>query len=212
MVTCEDSVMKDKKTKVLVASDIHGDKKVVDNLVKKARSEKVDLVILAGDLTLEDEDSDDIIAPFSKIKIPVLLLHGNHESISTVDFLSELYPEAVNLHGYSFSRGDLGIFGCGGADFGVSVDTDDGVFNSLSRAHKKIKGLGKKIMVTHMHAFDTDAEFSGFRGSKGVRKAIEKFKPDIFLSGHIHEAEGLKEKIGKTTIYSVGKKGKIVEL
>jgi len=200
------------KTRILVASDIHGDKKVIERLVKKADLEKVDLVILAGDLTFMESDFKNLVGPFYKKDRPVLLLHGNHESVSTIDFLSELYPTAVNLHGYSFVREDLGIFGCGGANMGVSVNSERSVFSSLSRAHKKVKGLNKKIMVTHMHAFDTDAEFSGFQGSVGIRKAIEKFKPDIFLSGHIHEAEGLTEKIGNTTVYCVGKSGKVIEL
>lgn len=203
-----------KKTKILVASDIHGDKKIVSELVRKAELENVDLVILAGDLTFMEKDTKNLIGPFSKLRnnLPVLLLHGNHESVSTVDFLSELYPTAINLHGYSFVCGNLGIFGCGGADMGISVNSEKGIFESLSRAHENIRGLNKKIMVTHMHPFNTDAEFSGFKGSKGIRKAIEEFSPDIFLSGHIHEAEGLKEKIGKTTVYSIGRKGKIIEL
>jgi len=199
-----------KKIKILVASDVHGDKKITNRLAKKASSEEVDLIILAGDLTFMENSTDDLVGPF--LDKPVLLLHGNHESVSTVDFLSELYPGAVNLHGYSFIKDDVGIFGCGGADMGISVNSDRGIFDSLSRAHEKIKGLNKKIMVTHMHAFDTDAEFSGFKGSRGIRKAIEEFQPDIFLSGHIHEAEGLKEKIGRTTVYSIGKSGKIIEL
>jgi len=201
-----------KRIKILVASDIHGDKKITNRLVKKASLEEVDLIILAGDLTFMENSTDDLIGPFLKSDKPVLLLHGNHESVSTVDFLSELYPGAVNLHGYSFIKDDVGIFGCGGADMGISVNSDRGVFDSLSRAHEKVKGLNKKIMVTHMHAFDTDAEFSGFKGSEGIRKAIEEFQPDIFLSGHIHEAEGLTEKIGRTTVYSIGKRGKIIEL
>jgi len=67
-------------------------------------------------------------------------------------------------------------------------------------------------MVSHLHAADTKAEFSGIKGSRGIRKAIEQFQPDLFLSGHIHEAEGLSEKIGKTKVISIGKKGRIIEI
>lgn len=63
-----------------------------------------------------------------------------------------------------------------------------------------------------MHPFKSRAEFSGFQGSKGIRKAINKFKPDILLSGHIHEAEGIEEKIGKTRVINIGRKGKIIEV
>ena len=67
-------------------------------------------------------------------------------------------------------------------------------------------------MVTHIHPFKSIAEFSGFQGSKQILKAIEKFKPDLMLSGHIHEAEGLEENIGKTKVINIGKKGKIIEI
>ena len=77
---------------------------------------------------------------------------------------------------------------------------------------EQIKNLEKKIMVSHIHAAGTKAEFSGFEGSTAVRKAVKEFQPDILLQGHIHEAEGLFEKIGKTKVYNVGRKGRIIEL
>ncbi|MFH1398860.1 MAG: hypothetical protein ABIG95_02005, partial [Candidatus Woesearchaeota archaeon] len=51
-----------------------------------------------------------------------------------------------------------------------------------------------------------------FPGSEGVRKAIDEFKPDILLCSHVHEAEGLEEKVGKTRVINVGKQGKIIEI
>jgi len=67
-------------------------------------------------------------------------------------------------------------------------------------------------MVSHVHAAGTKSELSGFPGSEGIRKAIDKLQPDLFLAGHIHELEGAEEKIGKTKVINVGKKGKIIEL
>ncbi|RLG12238.1 hypothetical protein DRN73_03170 [Candidatus Pacearchaeota archaeon] len=205
--------MSKNKTKILAAGDIHGDKGLVKKLAKKAKKEKVDLVVLAGDLTMFESNIKGLIGPFVKLKKPVLLLHGNHESLATVDFLSEMYsPYTKNLHGYSFITKDLGIFGAGGADFGVSPMSESDFFKVLSKAHKGIKKAKKTIMVTHMHPFKSSAEFSGFEGSKGITKAIKKFKPDIMISGHIHEAEGIEEKIGKTKIIHIGRKGKIIEV
>ena len=60
---------------------------------------------------------------------------------------------------------------------------------------KEVEDLERKIMVSHLNAAGTKSEFSGVEGSKGIRKAIEELQPDVFLSGHIHEAEGLSEKI-----------------
>ncbi len=203
---------KRKKLKILAAGDIHGDREAAKKLAKKAEKENVDLIILAGDLTLAESSTKGIVGPFVKTKKPILLIHGNHESIATIDFLSEVYPNTKNLHGYSFVKDDVGIFGCGGADFGASPLNEKEFFETLSKAHEAVKGLKKKIMVTHMHPFKSKAEFSGFKGSKGIRKALEKFKPDILISGHIHEAEGIEEKIGNTKVINIGKKGKIIKI
>ena len=69
-------------------------------------------------------------------------------------------------------------------------------------------------MVTHVHPSGTKMEkfTSIFHGSEGVRKAIKKFKPDILLCSHVHEAEGIEEKVGKTKVINVGKKGKIIDI
>lgn len=201
-----------KKTKILAAADIHGDRGLAKKLAEKAHKEGVDLVILAGDLTFFDTDTRDLIGPFIKHNKPVLLLHGNHESIATVDWLSESYPQTKNLHGYAVTHNNIGIFGAGGADVGIDAMTEKGFLETLREAHSKLKNVQKKIMVTHMHPKGTRAEFIGIEGSEGIRKAIEELRPDIMLSGHIHEAEGLTEKIGNTTFYSIGRRGKIFEI
>lgn len=202
-------------TKILAVGDIHGDKGLAKKLAEKAKKEDVDIIIIAGDITMFEEDTKNLVGPFAKLKKPVLLLHGNHETLATVDFLTEVYgPHTKNLHGYAVKskEGDVGIFGAGGADFGLSAMSEKEFFNTLNKAHKGVKDTKKQIMVTHMHPFKSKAEFSGFQGSKGIRKAITKFKPDIMLSGHIHEAEGIEEKIGSTKVINIGKKGKIINI
>ena len=41
---------------------------------------------------------------------------------------------------------------------------------------------------------------------------VDQFQPDILLCSHVHEAEGIEEKMGDTKIFSVGRKGKIIEI
>ena len=67
-------------------------------------------------------------------------------------------------------------------------------------------------MVSHGHAAGTKSELSGIPGSDALRKAIDKFQPDLFIAGHIHELEGVEEKIGKTRVVNVGRRGKIFEI
>ena len=198
--------------KILAASDIHSDQLLVERLADKAEKEKVDLVILCGDLTQSEQSTEGIIGPFVSKNKKVLLIPGNHESVATVDFLAELYG-VKNIHGYSVKYENIGIFGCGGANVGLHQVSDEETFTLLSKGFEKISYLDKKIMVTHVHPNDCLIEnFSNFvPGSKGVRKAIEHLNPDILLCGHVHEAEGIEDKIGKTKIFNVSKNGRILE-
>ena len=204
--------MKKKNFKILAAGDFHGDKSTARKLADLAEKENVDLVILNGDL-VEEQDTSGIIGPFVAKNKKVIILPGNHETIATTDFLAELY-NVTNLHGYYIKFGDIGIFGCGGADVGLSQLTEKEIYDNLKKGFEKIKDLPKKIMVTHIHPAGSNMEkFSKFvKGSIGLKRAIDTFKPDILICGHVHEAEGIEEIIGKTKVLNVGKKGKIINL
>src|SRR3989338_1187011 len=202
-----------KKLRILAAGDIHGDTSLAEKLAERAEKEKCDLVILCVDLTMMEQSTDNIIGPFKKRNEKVLILPGNHETVATDDFIAELYG-IKNIHGYSVKYGDVGIFGCGGANIGMFRLEEDEIYGLLKKGFDKIKYLKKKIMATHVHPSDSKMEkFTDiFPGSEGVRKAIERFSPDILLCSHVHEAEGIEEKIGNTKVINVGKKGKIIEI
>ncbi|MBU2496580.1 MAG: metallophosphoesterase family protein [Nanoarchaeota archaeon] len=201
------------KLRILAASDIHGDKSLAKRLAERAKKENVDLVILSGDLTFAEMSTEGIIGPFVKAKKKVLLIPGNHETVATADFLAELYG-ATNLHGYSLKIKDVGIFGCGGANIGPFETSEKDISYLLRKGHDKIKNLRKKIMVTHVHPSESKMEGLSkiVPGSTAVKNAIKKFQPDIAICGHVHEAEGLEEKLGKTKLINVGRKGKIIEI
>jgi uncharacterized protein len=199
--------------KILASGDIHGDTRLAKRLADKAVKENVELVVLCGDLTYAEQSLENIIGPFVAKGKKVLLIPGNHETVATADFLAQYYG-VKNLHGLSVKYKDIGFFGCGGANIGVFQLDEKEIFSMLEKGHKKINYLKKKIMVTHVHPTSTKMErFTDiFPGSEGVKRAIEKFQPDIALCSHVHEAEGIEEKIGKTRLINVGRKGKIIEL
>ena len=199
--------------KILASGDIHGDRDLAERLAVRAEKEKVDLVILCGDLTYAERSTDNIIGPFVKRKKKVVLIPGNHETVATADFLADLYG-VTNLHGYSIKVGDVGLFGCGGANIGMFQMKEDDIFSLLKKGNDNIKDSHKRIMVTHVHPSGTKMEkFSNiFPGSRGVKKAIDELKPDVLLCSHVHEAEGIEEKIGKTKVINVGREGKILEI
>lgn len=204
------------KMKILAAGDLHGDMASVRKLAERAEKEKVDLVILTGDITQEDKSTDNMIGPFLAKHKKVLFVPGNHDSFATADFLAEIYP-IRNMHGYTVKYEDIGFFGCGGANIGLSQLKESEIFNLLKEGSDKLNhmsGIKKKVMLTHVHPSQSKMEqFSRFvPGSKGIKQAVDEFQPDILLCSHVHEAEGIEEKIGKTLVINVGKRGKIIEL
>jgi Icc-related predicted phosphoesterase len=202
-----------KKTRILAVGDIHGDTKFVERLAKKAKDENVDVVILAGDLTMFEQSTKNLIGPFIKEKKEVILIPGNHESMSTIRNLTDMYPRTRHIHGYSIMKNDIGIFGAGyDSTVGPFWVEDENIFKTLKKGHEKIRDAKKKIMVTHTNPANSISEFSGVKGSKAVERAIKEFKPDIHISAHVHPAGGLQEKIGNTLVLHVGRKPTIFEI
>ena len=215
--------------KILSAGDLHGNTGLAKKLAERAAKEKVDLVILCGDLTQGDESTNNLIGPFLKQGKRVVLVPGNHESVATADFLSQVY-DVKNLHGYGIKIFDpeplgkhpknskdkkyVGLFGCSGVNIGIHQVTDKEAYDMLIRGHSYIKDANVKIMVSHVHPAGTKMEkFTHyFEGSKALRRIIDKLQPDIMLCSHVHEAEGLEEKVGKTRVINVGSQGKIFEI
>jgi Icc-related predicted phosphoesterase len=201
--------------KILAAGDLHGDISTARKLSKKAVDENVDLVILAGDITGDDEKLPGVISPFLEKKKRVLFVPGNHESLATADFIADFYG-ITNLHGYSIKYDNIGIFGCSGNNIGVHQISEEEIFSLLKKGFEKVKDSRKTVMVTHVHPSETKMGKLGHPlvrdGSTGVNKAVKQFKPDILICSHVHEASGIEEKLGKTRVINVGTEGKIIEI
>jgi uncharacterized protein len=202
----------DGKFKILAAADLHGDSDAAMKLAERASNENADLVVLCGDLTGFVE-SENFIKPFKDKGQKVLILPGNWDSMATTDFLAQFYS-VNNIHGCSARYENIGFFGAGGATDlpHPGATTESELRKTLEKAHAGLKGIEKKVMLTHMHPAGSKSEFSGVEGSEAIREAIMKFKPDVLLHGHIEEGEGFEEIMGKTRVLNVGKEGKIIEL
>ena len=203
------SKQKREKFKILAAGDIHGDSRISEKLAKKAEKEKVNLIILTGDL-IGLVESKNIIRPFTKRGQKVIFVPGNWETEQEAKQFSKKYGIKDIGNGYVKYK-DIGIFGIGNPNWNLFPDKKR-TFNKLKKDFEKIKGLEKQVMVSHIHAAGTKSELSGIPGSEGLRYAIEALQPDFFLHSHIHELEGAEERIGKTKVINVGKKGKIIEI
>ncbi|MFW5745921.1 MAG: metallophosphoesterase family protein [Nanoarchaeota archaeon] len=199
--------------KVLASGDIHGDSSLAEKLAATAADKKVDLVVLCGDLGNMQDVPKNVLGPFAKRKQKVLIIPGNHDSFATADFLAEVYG-ATNLHGYTAVYDGIGFFGCGGANIGMEQLPEDEIFHILKKGFEKVKRYGKKILVSHVHPTGVKMEqFSSFvPGSRGLRRAIDELKPDLVLCSHVHEASGIEEKVGTTSVINVSRDARILDL
>lgn len=199
--------------RILGVGDIHGDRSLAERLAKRAADEQVDLIVVCGDFTFFDAEPRGIIGPFLERGKKVLLIPGNHDSLATHELLTTIYP-VKDLHGYSVRYENVGFFGCGKANIGAERLDEEEIHELLQKAHSHIGYLEKRVMVTHVHPAGTMMErlTRFFPGSTGVRRAIEELQPDIALCSHVHEAEGIEERIGKTRVINVGRRGFILDV
>ena len=199
--------------RILATGDIHGDATFIEKIAKEADAKKVDLIVLAGDIADWQGPTDNLIGPLLRKNRKVCIVPGNHDTFASADFLAELYG-ITNLHGYVYRVGNVALFGCGGANIGMESLSEKEIYKILAEGHKKVQDFAKRIMVTHVHPSGSIMEqMSSFvPASKGVRRAVEKFKPDLLLCCHVHEASGIEEKIGDTKVVNVSKTTKIFDI
>ena len=72
----------------------------------------------------------------------------------------------------------------------------------------------KIILITHQSPVETTLDLLEDRhvGNIDYRKFVERIKPKLALSGHLHETAGEMDTIGKTKLVHPGWDGMIIEL
>ncbi len=191
--------------KIISFGDIHED---CNNLIPLQNELKsADLVIVTGDLTNYNgrKEAEKVIEEIMKYNENVLAQLGNLDQTEVNDYLTE---KGINLHGNGFIRDGVGIFGVGGSNptpFNTPTEfSENEIETFLLNGLDKVKDATFKIMVPHMPPKDTKLDIisAGVHvGSQSVRDFIVKYKPDIALSGHIHEARG-SDTIGNTLAFN----------
>ncbi len=192
--------------KILAAADLHGSYDIAKTLSEKARENNVDLIVLAGDLHGMKEGKGKILDVFQKENQKVIFIPGNWDSQKEHDLLRK---KTRSIHNYYVTYDDVGLVGIGNCDMKFSLDEED--FFQIKKQFLRMK-TSKKVLVSHLHARGTKAEFSGILGDDFLRKAVDEFSPDLLISAHIHEGEGIEDVIGKTRVLQVGRKGKIIDI
>ena len=193
--------------KILAISDLHGD---IKPLIPYLQENKVDLIIIAGDITHfgPPELIEELLNEISYIGIAVLALPGNCDPESSHVHIDQ--SQATNIHARNVIIQNIGICGFGGSNptpFDTPLEFEEvQIYDEAKRTIEGIKDQEITIFITHAppHNTKTDLLPSGSHvGSKSLRKIIEEVQPTLNICGHIHEARGM-DKIGNTTIANPG--------
>lgn len=193
--------------KIIALTDIHGRVQAADLIADDLKS--ADLVILPGDLTTfgKREEAAQIVDTVRKYNPNVLAVMGNCD-----------YPEVeqyLNDEGLCIHRGHRRVNGVVFAGLGGSLKcpiptlnewTEEQVAEHLEAAVKGAPADVPLVLVSHQPARNTITDLAangGHVGSAAVREFIERRKPLLCLSGHIHEAQGT-DSIGPTTLVNPG--------
>ena len=182
--------------KILATADIHGSQYRLNLLLKNIERYSPDIVVICGDIT--QYGPGELAKSFlDQIPVETLAVTGNIDSADVGKAIDESKATKIELKkvikkGISF----VGI---------NSVNPDEfKIFNE-----KKLLDENS-VLVTHVPPYKTqDKIFMGTHGgSKELREIVDKYKPRLVLSGHIHEDPGFL-KIGNTIVVncSMGKRG-----
>jgi Icc-related predicted phosphoesterase len=179
--------------KMLVYSDIHSSDGAVDLLRADTDKYSPDILLLLGDITHFGPVS--FAERFIRsISTRSLAVPGNCDPPDVLELLED---SGISLHGKIENVGGYDFVGFGGSNL-TPFDTitefgEDDIFEALDGVMEK-----GAVLVTHVpprgHVDGTSGGLHA--GSIAVARIVEKYRPRISLSGHIHEARGMVEDEG----------------
>ena len=196
--------------KLLIFSDIHGDKSALEKLVNT----EADYYFADGDLTNWGRGLDQLGPILQKRAERMYVLPGNHESEADIVRFCDQYG-FHNFHGQTLRIGQFHVAGLGYSN-PTPFDTP-GEYSEQELADRldKFSTLEPLILICHTPPkatkLDRAREGQHF-GSQAVRDFIERRQPLYFYCGHIHEAAGVQDTIGRTQGWNVGKRGRLIDL
>lgn len=206
--------------RLLFVADLHYSLKQFDWLVDQAG--EFDVAIIGGDLLDlgSSLDPDVQIAIVEKYlnrlreKTRVLVSSGNHDGDgrngadeSIAEWLHAARQERLHVDGDSLDLGDTRITVCAWWDGDLSRRE---VEEQLAREAPQVRG--KWIWVHHAPPEGSRTSWTGrkFAGDEVLREWIDRFGPDMVLSGHIHNSPFYDDgawidRIGKTWVLNPGR-------
>jgi len=184
----------------LVFTDLHQKKSAIEWINAEIAKSGAEFVVCLGDVTDmgTGEEAAEII---SGIKAKVYCLPGNCDAR---DMPQKVSGVCVDMHGKGADIGGYRLCGIGGSNITIFNSpfelTEDELYDGLKANAKE--GM---ILMTHVPSYGIlDQIPSGQSvGSPAVKRIVDEYHPILAMSGHIHEAIGVKT-YGGTTFVNPG--------
>jgi uncharacterized protein len=193
--------------KLVSFGDVHMATRNLERMNGELRD--TDLIVISGDLTNfgGPDDAGKVLDAARSACPRILALPGNLDRPEVIPYLEE---QQVALHGRGLIIDGVGIFGCGCSNltpFHTPLEiSEEEIYETLRRGYLEVKDQRPLVMVCHTPPYRTkcDRLMNGTAvGSTAARRFIEEVKPDVCISGHIHESAAV-DAIGPTTIFNAG--------
>ena len=199
--------------KILVIADVHGYSEDISKFFSKIDASEFDLIISPGDFTdmfnqppgfSQHNVADIILQKLVSFGVPLICVPGNHDPYEIIEAFNDY---EVNLHGKVKKIGTETFMGWGGAltPFNTAFEPSEEETKEALES-MKTKCDDDFVLVLHNPPKNTrlDKTASGEHvGSQEIRNFIEKTKPKLVITAHIHESRG-EEHIGESLIFYPG--------
>jgi uncharacterized protein len=219
--------------RILAISDIHGSSNALKKLKKS--SSKVDLIIIAGDITVFGNHIEEIMKKINSWNKKTLLITGNHEIPAQISKLVKKFKNIHFMNNKIMKIKNLLIYGydTNGFSFKDSIFEKESkkFVKAIKEEHKKLKNKQKAIktkankikkttntiktiLISHAPPYGTKADkiMDEHCGSKSVRDFCKKNNITYCFCGHLHEASHTVDKLKKTIVVNPGPYGMTFEI
>jgi Icc-related predicted phosphoesterase len=175
---------------------------------------EADYYFAAGDLANWGRGLEHLGPILQKRASRMYVLPGNHESESDIaGFCREFGFH--DFHGQTVQIAGQTVAGLGYSNPTPFDTPGEYSEKELGMRLKRFSSLNPRVLICHAPPKNTklDRVREGQHfGSQAVRDFIEQAQPDYFYCGHIHEAAGQQDTIGRSRGWNVGKRGQVLDL
>mgnify|MGYP001387564601 CR=1 FL=1 len=198
--------------KFLAFSDTHEDYNILRKLIKRAKKDDIEFVLVGGDFTEFERGMHKALKELQQIGKPVYVIPGNHEEGDLYKEAIKKYPNCINVDRSDLDLHSHVLLSYGGDGFSL----EDPDFRNISRSWYGKHKDRKIILFLHGPPFATKLDYLDHLerhvGNKDYRKFIERIQPQLVICGHLHETAGMVDEIGTSKVVSPQWEGMVIEL